>query len=389
VDPKDLRVALFSGNYNYVRDGANQALNRLVGYLLRQGAQVRVYSPTTDTPAFAPTGDLVSVPALPIPGRSEYRLPLALIGRVRRDLAEFNPNVVHVSSPDIVGHRAVTWARRRKIAAVASVHTRFDTYCAYYGLQFLEPLARNIMRRLYHRCEIVMVPAESTAAILRAQRMNRDITTWTRGIDREQFNPGRRDLEWRRGKGIADDEVVVAFLGRVVMEKGLDVFADAIHALERRGVAHRVLVIGEGPARPWFEQQLPNALFLGEVTGTELARALASADILLNPSTTEAFGNVTVEAMACALPVVAAISTGSTNIVRNGTTGALVTPDDPEEFADALERYIRDPELRRRHGEAGLAVAQTMDWDTINSAVIRAYERAIDKRERLTRLTGR
>ena len=389
MDPKDLRVALFSGNYNYVRDGANQALNRLVGYLLRQGAQVRVYSPTTDTPAFAPTGDLVSVPALPIPGRSEYRLPLALIGRVRRDLAEFNPNVVHVSSPDIVGHRAVTWARRRKIAAVASVHTRFDTYCAYYGLQFLEPLARNIMRRLYHRCEIVMVPAESTAAILRAQRMNRDITTWTRGIDREQFNPGRRDLEWRRGKGIADDEVVVAFLGRVVMEKGLDVFADAIHALERRGVAHRVLVIGEGPARPWFEQQLPNALFLGEVTGTELAQALASADILLNPSTTEAFGNVTVEAMACALPVVAAISTGSTNIVRDGTTGALVTPDDPEEFAAALERYVRDPELRRRHGEAGLAVAQTMDWDTINSAVIRAYERAIDKRERLTRLTGR
>ena len=119
MDPKDLRVALFSGNYNYVRDGANQALNRLVGYLLRQGAQVRIYAPTTDTPAFAPTGDLVSVPALPIPGRSEYRLPLALTARVRRDLAEFNPNVVHVSSPDFVGHRAVSWARRRKIAAVA------------------------------------------------------------------------------------------------------------------------------------------------------------------------------------------------------------------------------------------------------------------------------
>ena len=385
----DLRVALFSGNYNYVRDGANQALNRLADYLLRQGVSLRVYSPMVEHPAFPATGDLVDVPAIPIPGRSEYRLPVSLSARVRRDLAQFNPNVVHISSPDIVGHRAVTWARHRQIAAVASVHTRFDTYCAYYGLQFLEPLARNIMRRLYHRCEIVMVPAESTAAILRAQRMNRDITIWTRGIDREQFNPGRRDLEWRRGKGIADDEVVVAFLGRVVMEKGLDVFADAIHALERRGVAHRVLVIGEGPARPWFEQQLPNALFLGEVTGTELARALASADILLNPSTTEAFGNVTVEAMACALPVVAAISTGSTNIVRDGTTGALVTPDDPEEFAAALERYVRDPELRRRHGEAGLAVAQTMDWDTINSAVIRAYEHAIDKRERLTRLTGR
>ncbi|HEX6742241.1 MAG TPA: glycosyltransferase family 1 protein, partial [Sphingomicrobium sp.] len=350
MDPKDLRVALFSGNYNYVRDGANQALNRLVGYLLRQGAQVRVYSPTTDTPAFEPTGDLVSVPGLPIPGRSEYKLPLALTPRLRRDLAEFRPNVVHISSPDIVGHRAVTWARKRKIAVVASVHTRFDTYCAYYGLEFLEPLARAIMRRIYHRCEVVMVPAESTAAILRAQRMNRDITTWTRGIDREQFNPERRDPAWRRSQGIGDDEVVVAFLGRIVIEKGLDVFADAIHALEQRKVPHRVLVIGEGPARPWFEQQLPNAIFLGQQTGTDLARALASADIFLNPSITEAFGNVTLEAAASGLPVVAAVSTGATNIVRDGISGMLVTAGDADEFADALEMYIRDPELRQRHG---------------------------------------
>jgi len=78
VQPSDLRVALFSGNYNYVRDGANQALNRLVGYLLRQGVHVRVYSPTVEYPAFEPTGDLVSVPAIPIPGRSEYRLPISV-----------------------------------------------------------------------------------------------------------------------------------------------------------------------------------------------------------------------------------------------------------------------------------------------------------------------
>ncbi len=389
MKPSDLRVALFSGNYNYVRDGANQALNRLVEYLLRQGVHVRIYSPTVEKPAFPATGDLVDIPAIPIPGRSEYRLPISLPARVRRDLARFNPNVVHVSSPDFVGHRAVTWARRRKIAVVASVHTRFDTYCAYYGLQFLEPLARGIMRRLYHRCEVVMVPAESTAAILRAQRMNRDITIWTRGIDREQFNPDRRDLEWRRSLGIADDEAIVAFLGRVVMEKGLDIFADAIHALEKRGVPHRVLVIGEGPARPWFEQQLPDAIFVGERTGTELSRLLASSDLLLNPSITEAFGNVTVEAMACALPVVAAVSTGSANIVRDGVTGMLVNGTEVDEFADALEMYIRDPELRHHHGQAGLAVAKTMDWDTINSAVIRTYVHAIHKRERLDRMLRR
>jgi phosphatidylinositol alpha 1,6-mannosyltransferase len=389
VKTNDLRVALFSGNYNYVRDGANQALNRLVDYLLRQGVQVRVYSPTVENPAFPATGDVVDVPAVAVPGRAEYRMPIRLTARVRRDLAEFNPNVVHISSPDIVGHRAVTWARRNRVAAVASVHTRFDTYLAYYHLQALEPLARGIMRRLYHRCEVVLAPAESTALILRAQRMNRDIAIWARGIDRAQFNPERRDMEWRRSIGIADHEMVIAFLGRVVMEKGLDVFADAIHAFATFGLNHRVLVIGEGPARPWFEEQLPEAIFTGQLTGDDLARAFASSDVFLNPSITEAFGNVTLEAMACALPVIAAEATGATNLVRQGITGTLVDGTEPDEFADALAAYARDPELRRRHGEAGLAVAKTMDWDTINSAVIRSYKHAIVKRERLTRMTGR
>jgi glycosyltransferase involved in cell wall biosynthesis len=350
---------------------------------------VRVYAPTVAEPAFPATGDLVSVPAVPIPGRGEYRFPLALTARVRRDLAEFAPNVVHIASPDIVGHRAISWARRNRVAAVASVHTRFDTYCAYYGLEFLEPAARAIMRRLYRRCEVVMAPAESTAAILRAQRMNRDIAIWARGIDREQFNAERRDMEWRRSLGIADDELVIAFLGRVVMEKGLDLFAEAIGALRERGVKHRVLVIGEGPARSWFEEQLPDAVFTGELTGDDLARAVASADVLLNPSITETFGNVTLEAMACALPVVAAIASGTTNLIRDGETGVLVDAVDIDGFADALEAYARDPELRRRHGEAGLAVAETMDWDRINSAVIRTYVHAIEKRKRLDRITGR
>jgi len=389
VQSSELRVALFSGNYNYVRDGANQALNRLVEYLLRQGVQVRVYSPTVETPAFPATGELIDIPAIPIPGRSEYRFPLWLTGRVRRDLEQFNPNVVHVSSPDIVGHRAVTWARHHQIAVVASVHTRFDTYLAYYHMQALEPLARGLMRRFYHRCEVVLAPAQSTAAILRAQRMNRDIQTWARGIDREQFNPERRDMEWRRSLGIADDELVIAFLGRIVMEKGLDVFSDAIHAFATFGLKHRVLVIGDGPARPWFEEQLPEALFIGQQTGGDLARALASADVFLNPSVTEAFGNVTLEAMACALPVIAAESTGATNIVRPGITGTLVDGTEPDEFADALASYARDHELCRQHGAAGLAVAKTMDWDTINSAMIRAYKHAIVKRARLARITGR
>ncbi len=390
MQPTDFRIALFSGNYNYVRDGANQALNRLVGYLLRQGVHVRVYSPKVETPAFKATGDLVGVPSVAIPFRSEYRLPLALTPSIRRDLSDFAPNVVHIASPDIVAHRAISWARARNIAAVASVHTRFETYLAYYHLEMLEPAARAILRRLYRRCDALLAPSESSAAVLRAQRMNRHIAIWSRGVDREQFHPGRRDMEWRRGLGIADDELAIGFLGRVVMEKGLDIFAEAIDALEPRGVRYRVLVIGDGPARPWFEARLPaSAIFVGHQEGPDLARALASADVFLNPSITETFGNVTLEAMACALPVVAAVATGATSLVRDGETGVLVEPGDGEAFADALEAYARDPELCRRHGEAGLAFAKTMDWDRINAAVLRVYERTIERRRRYASLTRR
>ena len=380
MKPEELRIALFSGNYNYVRDGANQALNRLVGFLLRQGAHVRVYSPTTDTPAFPPTGDLVSVPSVPIPGRSEYQLAYRLSTRVRRDLEAFKPNLVHVAAPDIVAHRAVTWARAHGIPVVSSVHTRFDTYLQYYGLKYLEPAARAIMRRYYRRCDAIVVPAESTAAILRAQRMNDDISLWSRGVDREQFNPERRNLEWRRGHGIQDDEMVVAFLGRLVLEKGLDVFSDAIDAARQKGASLKVLAIGDGPARDYFRERLPDAIFTGQLTGTELATALASSDVFLNPSITETFGNVTLEAMACGLPVVAAAASGATSLVQDKITGRLSRPGDIDAFADALVDYQRNPELRKKHGEAGLAFAKTMDWDEINAAVMQVYERVIERR---------
>ena len=380
MKPEELRIALFSGNYNYVRDGANQALNRLVGFLLRQGAHVRVYSPTVDTPAFPPTGDLVSVPSFPIPGRPEYRFAFRLPGKVRKDLEKFNPNVVHVAAPDIVAHRAVTWARKRGTPVVSSVHTRFDTYLQYYGLQYLEPTARAIMRRYYRRCDAIVVPAESTAAILRAQRMSNDISLWARGVDREQFNPGRRSLKWRRARGIGDDEMVVAFLGRLVLEKGLDVFAGAVESARTKGVPLKVLAIGDGPARGYFEERLPDAIFTGQLTGEELAVALASADVFLNPSITETFGNVTLEAMACGLPVIAAAASGARSLVQNGVTGRLSRPGNIGAFATALADYQRDPDLRHRHGEAGLAFAKTKDWDEINAAVMHVYERVIERR---------
>jgi glycosyltransferase involved in cell wall biosynthesis len=380
MDVTGLRIALFTGNYNYVRDGANQALNRLVEYLLRKGAAVRVYSPTVRESAFPPNGEVVSIPAIPLPGRAEYRVPLMIPARVQNDVREFAPNIVHIASPELLGHRAVTLARKMGVAAVASVHTRFETYPRYYKLGFLEPLIEAGLRRLYRRCDAIFAPSESMAELLREQKMNDDVGIWTRGIDRAIFNPDRRDLEWRRGLGIEDGVPVVGFIGRLVMEKGLDVFSDSVDLLAQRCVPHKVLVVGEGPAREWFETRLPGAMFLGFQAGADLGRAVASMDMLFNPSVTETFGNVTLEAMACGLPVVAAIATGSESLVTDGTTGTLVPPAEAEGFADALALYCGDSEARRRAGEAGLKVSERYGWDAVNQELVDAYLRVIRQR---------
>ncbi|WP_260483476.1 glycosyltransferase family 4 protein [Sphingomicrobium flavum] len=383
MDASDLRIALVAGNYNYVRDGANQALNRLVGYLLRQGAHVRVYSPTVAEPAFEATGDLVSLPSLPIPGRKEYRFPLGLPRRVRKDMEAFAPNIIHIASPDIASHRAVTWARDRNIPAIASVHTRFETYLEYYHLQIFEPYMRAGLRRLYQRCDALIAPAQSTVAVLEAQRMNDEIHIWSRGVDREQFHPGRRDMDWRRAHGIEDDQFLVAFLGRIVMEKGLDVFAEVIDRLKQTTPRARVLVIGMGPAEEWFAEQLPDdAVFIGQQTGNDLARAVASSDVLLNPSVTEAFGNVTLEAMACGLPIVATSATGTNSLVSHGENGFLSQRGDNRAMAEALARYAADPALAAAHGEEGLRRAKLRDWDAINSAVLDVYRSVIERRRK-------
>lgn len=376
----NLRIALFSGNYNYVRDGANQALNRLVGYLLRQGAHVRVYSPTVENPAFPPTGDLVSVPSMAIPNRPEYRIPLSLSPKVKRDLAQFAPNVIHISSPDRVARQAAKWARKRNLPVLCSVHTRFETYFRYYNMSFAEPLVEAWLRRLYRKCDALVAPSESFAQVLREQRMNYDIDIWSRGVDREIFNPQRRDLEWRRSQGLSDELPVIGFLGRLVMEKGLDVFSDTIDLLNRRQVAHQVMVIGEGPARGWFESRLPHARFVGFQGGADLGRAVAAMDVLFNPSVTETFGNVTLEAMACGLPVVAAKATGSQSLVEDKMSGRLILPGAINQFADVLQIYCTDQELRLKHGSVGEQRSLEYSWDAINQTVADTYVRLIRQR---------
>ena len=380
METRDLRIAFFSGNYNMTVDGANRAQHRLVEYLQRQGAAVRVYSPTVPEPAVAANAEIFSVPSVAIPGRSEYRIPMSLSSAAKRDLEQFAPNVVHISSPDRVARQARRWAHDRNLPVLCCVHTRFETYFRYYNMSFAEPLVEAWLRKLYRKCDALVAPSESFAQVLREQRMNYDIDIWSRGVDRDVFNSGRRDLEWRRAQGLADSVPVIGFLGRLVMEKGLDVFSDTIDQLKRRKVDHRVMVIGEGPAKDWFETRLPGAAFVGFQGGSDLGKAVASMDILFNPSVTETFGNVTLEAMACGIPVVAAKATGSQSLVEHNHSGRLIAPGAIAQFAEALRLYCEDTELRSAHGKAGEARSRDYSWDAINQTVADTYIRLIRQR---------
>lgn len=381
-----IRVALFSGNYNYVRDGANQALNRLVAYLEAQGCTARVYSPTSDTPAFEPAGTLVSVPSLPFPGRSEYRVALGLPQRLQDDVRAFAPDIIHLAAPDPAAHAAKALGRALGVPVVASIHTRFETYFEYYGIGFVRPVVEAVLRRFYAGLDEIFVTTPGFGAMARAQGLiSAEPAVWSRGVDGQRFNPARRSPEWRWGLGLDDAVPVIGFVGRLVLEKGLDTVAATMAELQRRGIRHRLLVVGDGPARARFAAQVregepAGAIFTGFLAGTDLGRAYASADMLINPSTTETFGNINLEAMASGIPVVAARASGNECLVDDGATGALVTPGDIAGYADACQRYCEDAALRARHGAAGLAAARGYDWDAINGAVLARYRQLVAAR---------
>jgi glycosyltransferase involved in cell wall biosynthesis len=366
-----LRLALFSGNYNYTRDGANQALNRLVSFLVAEGAAVRVYSPTTAKPAFEPAGDLVSVPSAPIPGRAEYRLALPLPRRIREDIAAFAPSAIHVSAPDLLGLQAKRMGARLGVPVVASLHTRFETYLSYYGFGWLRPAAERYLADFYGGCDCVLAPNNPMAEMLRAETAA-EVRIWSRGVDRDQFAPARRDLAWRRDLGLADDDVAVLFLGRLVHEKGLDVFVRTFERLSAQP-AVRPLVVGDGPAGPWLRSRLPQGIFAGFLVGEALGRAVASADVMFNPSQTEAFGNATLEAMAAGLAVVCPDVPSTRELITREVDGLLAETCEAEAYAQAIGRLAADAPLRARLGAAARRTSARYGWSESCGAVLEAY----------------
>ncbi len=374
-----LRVVLTTGNYNYIKDGVSLTLNRLVEWLERNGVQVLIIAPVAEKPAMEHHGKLLPVPSLAIPTRKEYRIGFRLTGKLRQEISDFKPDLFHIAVPDITGHSALHLAEEMRVPVVSSFHTRFDSYLQYYRLGFLESWFRKKQRAFYARCEHLYVPSASMIDELAGQGIAGNVRLWTRGIDHERFNPAKRSLEWRRAHGIADDEPVIAYAGRLVAEKNMSLMARVFSDLASRGIAHRTILLGDGPETGWMRKALPETVFAGFLHGDELATGYASSDVFFFPSTSETFGNVTLEAMASGLPSVTADATGSRSLVREGETGYLVPVENEGQMADRLVQLLQDKAMREKFGARAREIASSEhQWDTIFARLLADYKDAID-----------
>jgi len=371
---REKRIALFTGAYNHVVDGVALTLNRLVAFLEDEGVAVQVFAPTVENPAIDHAGSLQPVPSIPMTGRPEYRISLGLGPDAIEQLDRFNPTIIHIATPDLLGLEALMYARIRRIPAVASYHTHFSSYLEYYNMGRLENLMWGYLRWFYRKCEHLYVPTSSMAGVLGEHGISEGVELWPRGVDISLFNPKARSQSWRREMGFQDDEVVVTFVSRLVVEKGLDVFADVVHDLQEEGEPVRCLIVGEGPARAMLEEAVPRAVFLGHQEGDHLSRAYASSDIFLFPSETETFGNVTLEAMASGVPTVCANATGSSSLVLDEKTGYLVAGKDTAAFKEVIRNLVHDAALRRQLGKAARAEAETYSWRLILGRINAYYD---------------
>ena len=239
----NLRIALFTGNYNCITDGVSRTLHRLVFYLEERGHQVLVFGPEPRNEGISSPGAFVPVKALSIPGRKEYRFSLGLSRSTQARVEEFSPHLIHIATPDWLGYGALRLGARLGLPTVSSFHTNFISYLTYYHALWLKPLLLSYLRRFYASCRHVYVPSLSMLETLRAEGFGENLYLWERGVDTAIFHPRHRSLSWRHSLGIEDSEVLILFVSRLVKEKGLDTLVEIIHTLLRRGVPHRSLVV--------------------------------------------------------------------------------------------------------------------------------------------------
>ncbi len=269
-----------------------------------------------------------------------------------------------ISTPGPIGITALLAAKTLHLRTVGIYHTDFPQYVQILtDDHFMESLAWQYMQWFYQQLDLLLVNSEQ----YRTSWMDRGIDggkirIMPRGLDTDLFHPDKRTKDYWLKRGARPGELVMLYVGRVSVEKNLDVFAAAHDRARAAGVPVRAAIVGDGVYLKTMQRLLPDACFTGYLAGEELARAYASADLFVFPSISDTFGNVVIESQACGLPIIVSDQKGPQELVENGVTGLITRGLDAEDVAAAIIRLGRDPALRARIGEAARRAVETRSW---------------------------
>ncbi len=371
---RQLRVAYFAGTMRPGHDGVTRVLYRLIDALKHQGIESVFFSPIVPDWKDQPV-PMYEVPSVTFPLYKDYRLPVPGYKHFERELRRFHPDLLHINSPCPLGHAAVHYGQKFGIPVVATYHTHFPSYAKYYRIDALEAASWMYFRKLYNGCDRVYVPSRPVMEELSAHGFS-SVQFLPHGVDPETFNPCYRSEAWRAQHGL-QGKTVLLFAGRLVWEKDLRTLARTYARITARHPEVVFALAGEGPVREELHQMMPQALFLGHQTGEDLSRAYASSDIFVFPSTTETFGNVTLEAMASGLPPVCAKEGGAYGFVEHGVTGMLAAPRDPQDLATQIEFLLDHPDRRQEMGSAACTFAQEQSWEKIFQRLFESYAEVV------------
>jgi phosphatidylinositol alpha 1,6-mannosyltransferase len=365
-----MRIAIITESFPPDVNGVANCVVRVAENLIRKGHHPLVIAPESARATLTTDGvfpyPVERVPSVPLPGYTSFRLGLPA-PRLRRAVAEHGTEVVHLASPVMLGAWGSHVARAMDLPVVAVYQTDLPNYARAYRLGAVtEAFAWRWLRDIHNAAGRTLAPSSVTAADLGAHGIER-VRLWGRGVDTEGFNPARRD-ESLRAELAPNGEVLVGYVGRLAVEKRVDLLASLATLANVR-----VVVTGGGPAISELRQALPNAVFLGERRGEDLARIYASLDVFTHTGPFETFGQTIQEAAASGLPVVAPAAGGPLDLVDEGVTGHLVPPGDGDALAAAVARLAADPERRATMGVAARVKVLGRTWPALTDELIGHY----------------
>lgn len=371
VDARGLRLAIFTDTYAPQVNGVARTLERLVQAVEARGGAVRVE--TVDDPDAAPDARVVEWPSRPFWAYPQLRMAAPRRAAVIAGLERWRPTLIHAATPFGIGLAGRSAARSLGVPLVTSYHTCFSEYLRHYGLTALDAIAWPYLRWFHNSGRRTFAPSQLVATQLEGQGFD-GVRIWSRGVDPVRFHPRFRSSEMRTAMGAGEDELVVAYVGRLAPEKGVHTALEAMHAvMAEHGGRVRFAIAGDGPDEARCRALAPaGTWFAGSLRGRALSEFYASADLFVFPSTTETFGNVVLEAMASGLPVVAP-DTGATLELAHDATAALFRGGSAGSLGAVTDALLRDPERRAQLRAAGLALAAVHTWDTVWDGLLAEY----------------